>query len=449
VGKLYIVEKELRHYKVSIEYVLTDFPQTPAGQLMKNIYASFAQFERDEIKLRMMRGKRNKVKDGNILVSAGGPYGYRVHQADRLVMLEPDKTEAVIVRQIFTWYAREFLPIREIVRRLDEMSAPEPESSGRKREGGWPRSTVFKILRNKVYAGEWDYTYDGFNEGKKRIYEATEHYSVKVTPLIDVELWQATQAILNESRDRMSRATKYEYLFGRRLTCGECGRFMACEPQHTGGRLYLYYACPGPEHNRLNHCKGMRVRVDQVDNIAWNWLADILKDPDKLQAEIDIFQTQAARQNAPVLGQIQITDDLLAENRTKLQRLVDLYMSGEYTLELLQERKHRLEQTIQSLEGQRAHLAGALEGLTLTPEQVDELQAFAAEIRGRLDTATYQEKVQLFHILNVTGLLELTEAGKVLHVQCIIRPDDDTFMIDSTLTRPNGPGILILPRFLG
>jgi site-specific DNA recombinase len=76
VGKLYIVEKELRRYRVGIEYGLTDFPQTPAGQLMKNIYASFAQFERDEIRLRMMTGRRNKVNDGSILVANNGPYGY-------------------------------------------------------------------------------------------------------------------------------------------------------------------------------------------------------------------------------------------------------------------------------------------------------------------------------------------------------------------------------------
>jgi multidrug resistance efflux pump len=154
-----------------------------------------------------------------------------------------------------------------------------------------------------------------------------------------------------------------------------------------------------------------------------------------LQSEIYIFQTRAQRENAPVFDQIQITDDLIAENRSKLQRLVDLYMSGAFTLEDLQERKNRLEQTIHSLEDQRANLVARLEGQTLTTNQVDELQAFAREIRARLDTASHMEKLQLFHILNVTGSLTIEESGKVLNVQCIIRTQPDKFILQSTSIR--------------
>lgn len=424
VGKLYIIEKELKRAKVEIKYVLYDFPNDPSGQLMKNIYASFAQFEREEIRLRMMRGKRNKVKDGNILVSTGAPYGYRPYQDDKFVVLKPVRAEADIINKIFTWYAAEGLPIREIVRRLDGMEIPLPESGGRKRAHGWPRSMIFKILRSKTYIGEWSYTYDG-----------TERLTVNVPPLIERDLWDAAQAVLDKNKESMARATKYDYLFGRRLTCVSCGRFMACEPQWRRGKLYLYYVCSGPEHNRLNACEGTRVRVDQVDGLAWNWLAEILRDPEKLQNEIDLFQSRAARQFAPVLGQLQITDELLTENRAKLVRLVDLYINQGFRLEDLQDKKTRLEHTIHSLEEQRANLTAALEGQTLTDDQVDELQTFASEIRDRLDTASIEEKKQLFHILNIAGMLEVQERERILHVQCIIRPIPDQFMLPNIALR--------------
>jgi len=425
VGKLYIVEKELRRYKVNIEYVLTDFPQTPAGQLMKNIYASFAQFERDEIRLRMMRGKRNKVNDGSILISNNGSYGYDKYQDGQLILLKPNAVEAEIVRQIFRWYVLEQAQISEIARRLDAMHAPLPDAHVRQRKNGWSLTSIRRILHNPEYFGKWSYTYD-----------KNEKITVNIPPLIDQTLWEGAQALLEENRDFRKQVTKYDYLFERRLTCGKCGRKMACVGQHMAGKMYLYYACKGAKHDWHGSCKGYAVRVDLVDGIVWDWISTILKDPQKLAAEIDVFQTRAQRENAPALDQMRIVDDLLAENRAKLQRLVDLYMSGAFALEDLQERKNRLEQTIHSLEEQRANLAARLEGQTLTINQVDELQAFASEIRARLDTANHTEKLQLFNILNVTGSLTVERSGKVLNVQCIIRTDPDKFILQNSPTYP-------------
>jgi site-specific DNA recombinase len=438
VGKLYIVEQELKRAKVVIKYVLYDFPDNPAGQLMKNIYASFAQFEREEIRLRMMRGKRNKVNDGNILVSTGAPYGYRLKQTDKLVLLEELKSEANIIRQIFTWYARDYLPIREIVRRLDSMAAPIPESGGRKRARGWPRSTVLRILRNKTYTGEWSYSYND-----------SEILTVKVPPIIDLGLWEAAQAILDNNKAITARAPKYEYLMAHRLTCANCGRFMGCEPQTTRGKLYLYYVCPGPGSNRRGGCLGYRINAEAVDALAWDWVSSILKDPEKLRQEIDLYQSGAAAQYGPALDQLKITDDLLIENRNQLERLIDLYMSGTYSLEVVQERKKRLEDAISSLEEQRANLAGAIEGQVLTVEQIDDLQAFASDVRDGLEGATFEEKVKLFHVLNVTGMISVKDGKKMMHITCLIHKTPDVFIYDDTATKPSGPGTATSPRFHG
>jgi site-specific DNA recombinase len=415
VGKLYIVEKELRRYKVNIEYVLTDFPQTPAGQLMKNIYASFAQFERDEIRLRMMRGKRNKVNNG--------PYGYDKYVDGQFILLKPNAVEAEIVKQIFRWYVVEQAQIAEIARRLDAMHAPLPDAHVRQRKNGWSMTSIRRILHNPEYFGEWNYTYD-----------KNEKITVNIPPIIDQDLWEGAQTLLEENKAFRKQVTKYDYLFERRLTCGKCGRKMACVGQHMAGKMYLYYACKGAKHDWHDSCKGYAVRADLVDGLAWTWISTILKDPEKLRSEIDVFQTRAQRENAPALDQMRIVDDLLAENRSKLQRLVDLYMSGSFALEDLQERKNRLEQTIHSLEDQRANLVARLEGQTLTTNQVDELQAFAAEIRAKLDSASHAEKLQLFNILNVKGSLTIEKSGKVLNIQCIIRTQPDKFILQNSPT---------------
>jgi site-specific DNA recombinase len=432
LGKQLTIEEELKHNGVVLEYVLYDYPDTLEGQLMKNVRASIAEYEKGKITERMNRGKSLTVNGGYVVISTGAPYGYRAKREindkgkETHLKLEVEPQEAAIVRQIFNWYARGFLPIREIVRRLDSM-AIAPENGGRKRKGGWPRSTISKILRSSTYIGQWKYNYHDVDDNGSLKVLITE-----IPAIVDESIWNVAQSISDKNRERQARATKYDYLFGRRLKCGKCGRFMACEPQPRRDYLYLYYVCAGDEHNRLHHCPGMRVRVDSIDRLAWEWLTSILKDPDKLQQEIDIFQDRANRQNAPTLEQLHITEDLLTENRSRLDKLIDLYMSGTYPLEVVQDRKMRLEQTIKALEDQRIELVSMLEGYILTPEQINDIQVFASELRGKLDDATIEQKLQLFYILDVTGTLSLEGDEKKLSVFCKVRPGGNVFTIGNT-----------------
>ncbi len=423
VGKLYIVEKELRRYKVGIEYVLNDFPDTPAGQLMKNMYASFAQFELEEIKLRLMRGRQNSVRTGKVLITNNGPYGYKKYKDEQRIYLKPDPQAAAVVEDIFEWYAINNLPICDIKVKLDESDAPKPEAFGRKRSGGWPKPTIRRILRSSTYIGEWTYAIKG-----------GETLVVDVPPIVDRGLWEAAQALLDENKALSMHNTQHKYLFGHRIICGNCGQYMVCHPQYAGEKVYLYYSCGGERHDHTYGCKGFRIRADVAETLTWNWLSRILRDPERLREEIDLYQTRAERENAPVLEQLRITDSLIGENQKKLDKLIDLYMSGTYPLEVIQERKARLEQTINSLSQQRETVAANLSGKILTPDQVDNLLSFADEIGYKLDTASFEEKRQIFHLLNVSALLEKTDGKKIFHVQCAIEPQPERFIIGKICT---------------
>jgi site-specific DNA recombinase len=90
---------------VVIEYVLGEYPDTPEGNLMKNIRATIAEYERLKISERNTRGRRLKVKSGNVLTHGKSPYGYHlgngVDGKATLIIFEP---EARIVRLIYGWY---------------------------------------------------------------------------------------------------------------------------------------------------------------------------------------------------------------------------------------------------------------------------------------------------------------------------------------------------------
>ena len=77
LAKQLIVEEELRRGGVEIEYVLGEYPDTPEGNLMKNVKASVAEYERLKIIERTSRAKRRSIMDGNVIVYGNPPYGYR------------------------------------------------------------------------------------------------------------------------------------------------------------------------------------------------------------------------------------------------------------------------------------------------------------------------------------------------------------------------------------
>ena len=104
LAKQLIVEEELKPNGVLIEYVLAVYEDTPEGNLMKHIRATIAEYEREKIKERIVRGRVLKVKSGSVLVYSRPPYGYRVIQQNGKWVLEIDEKEAPVVRTMFAWY---------------------------------------------------------------------------------------------------------------------------------------------------------------------------------------------------------------------------------------------------------------------------------------------------------------------------------------------------------
>lgn len=75
-------------------------------------------------------------------------------------------------------------------------------------------------------------------------------------------------------------------------------------------------------------------------------------------------------------------DDLLADNCRQLERLLDLYLSGDFDKEVLTDRRTRLEATITALEKERAELTIQLETTTLTEGQIKTLADLAKRLPG-------------------------------------------------------------------
>jgi hypothetical protein len=119
----------------------------------------------------------------------------------------------------------------------------------------------------------------------------------------------------------------------------------------TRGNPYSYYRCSAARWRRdcARTCNTPLFRVDQTDAGIWDWIKQLLTDPEAFARGLRKYQAQRDKENEPIRARLGVVDDILAENRRQLERLLDVYLAGDFPRELLTDRKSRLETTIRSL----------------------------------------------------------------------------------------------------
>ena len=189
LAKQLIVEEEFKRAAVEIVYVLGDYAQTPEGQLTKQLRAVIAEYEREKIRERSLRGRRQSVQSGNVLTHGRPPFGYTFKRDDGRGRLVVDEPTAAVVRLIFTLYARG-LTIRELADEvrgiptpMDRVAYPGLADKKQRGYGDWAGSTLNRILTNPVYSGR--FIYGGL--------DSAEPIMVNVPAIITPELWAAVQ----------------------------------------------------------------------------------------------------------------------------------------------------------------------------------------------------------------------------------------------------------------
>jgi site-specific DNA recombinase len=91
-----------------------------------------------------------------------------------------------------------------------------------------PVSTLHEILRNRLYAGEFEWN--------GRLYEG------KHVPLVSRQLWDRVQGVLDGRHAKKHRRVKHDFAFSGLIACGHCGCSMVGEVKK---QRYVYYHCTG------------------------------------------------------------------------------------------------------------------------------------------------------------------------------------------------------------
>lgn len=318
-----ILIKEIEEAGVKLLSLHDINPENEEQGFIRNILGSFHAYERIKIADRFRRGKLYKAKHG-MLINGHALYGYRyIKKTDvRAAHYEINEEEADVVRKIFLWVGEERISLREVIKRLYDLSIPP-----RKRKSDfWAKGPVVRILRCKSYLeGVVHYNkseavvgnsiknekYRKVKKNSRRMRPETEWLPFKEVPVIleDQALFDKVQKILDYNQKYARKNRKYDYLVSDRIFCS-CGNKRVGDGSSLGG--HFYYRCAERVYKfPLPHkCKAKGINAVILDTLLWKELLKILTKPSLLKEQAEKWL------------KVQIDNDFISKEKTRLCEMI-------------------------------------------------------------------------------------------------------------------------------
>ena len=422
LAKQLVVEAEFERAGVEIEYILAQYEDSPEGQLTKHVRAIIAEYEREKIKERMHRGKRNKIKAGHVVAAGHVCYGYRRAVVDGKQSLAIHEKEAAVIQMIFDLYTGDQrMGMVGISRKLTEMHVPTygaihrgKTTPRKKADHKWSVTAVNWILSNETYAGVWRWA----------------DLEVKVPAIISRAQWKAVQERKTENRIRAKRNRKERYLLSGHLQCGCCKASVIGRKSISKSKgktyKYLHYRCAyqeDPRHYAKRECTNKKYYpVDLVDRLVWERIKAWLVDLEMFKAGLEAYKVEQHAKNEPLLTRLAIIRRQMDTYQDRLDALVEMRLDGDINKEDFRARKRQFEKISQDFEAEREAIEAKIREEELTQEQINLVLDYRHEIVAKLESveASFEHKRTFLDILKTKVVLVMEDDIPVAYVYCIM-----------------------------
>jgi site-specific DNA recombinase len=416
---------------------------TPEDELLRQFQGMIAEYERAQIRERTRRGKLHRARTGHQAVMAGAPYGYRFLKKTEHTegYWEIDETEAGVVREVFRRYTEEQVAIAELARWLTAQEIPT-----RTGKRVWDRSTVWGMLRNPAYRGQAAYGKTkvadrhgkptrttrarGERRGRRqvRLDEPVEQWTfIPVPPLVTDEQFALAQERLGRNAHFAKRNTKQPTLLQGILVCRECGYACYRTSTRTTNKRIYYYRCIGSDNYRHvggRVCHSRPIRADELDQLVWAEVRQLLEDPERVRAEID-RRLEALRTEHPAARRREALERDLTRAGGAIERLIEAYQEQLISLDELRARMPALRKRQTTLQAQLNALEGELHDAETYLKLADTLEGFLTRLSDGLDELTLDEQQRIL---------------RLIVREVLIGGDDDKITIRHSIPTPNaGP----------
>lgn len=396
-----------------VDFLDRPMSDDPHDQLVLQIRGAVAEYERTLIAERMRRGRLVKLQAGLLLPWTRPPYGYRLHP-DR--PRDPsgvtvDAPEAAVVAELFALYLQPAMSLAGLTKTLQQRGVPTPSGTWH-----WSTPTIRGILRNPTYTGQVYAQRTRYRppQIRRSATHALGRPHGTATPL-PPDRWLAVgpvpavvsraqfdqvQAKLEQNQAFARRNnTAHQYLVRALVSCGRC--LLACTARTVNGR-HPYYVCNGKNQavhsHRQTPCPARYIPAEQLDELVWEDLCDLVAHPAHVAAALE-----RAQGGAWLPQEWQARRDNLRVGRASLQhqrdRLTDAYLRAVIPLDEYERRRRELERKDQALASHEQSLLGEADRQRDLAGVATSLERFCQRIQQGLASATFEQRRQLLVLL--------------------------------------------------
>jgi site-specific DNA recombinase len=322
VQQLVLLE-EFKRAGARVEFLTTPAEDTAEGRLL-NVSGVIAEFEREKIRERTLRGKREKARRGLVVAPGHSPFGYKPEQG-RLVI---DERQAAVVREIYRLLIDERRSVRGIVTDLNRRgvaSARDP----------WNTTQLRRVLSDERYIGRARYG----------------DIVIPIPAIVTPDEHTAARAQLDRNRaQHVGRPAQLVDLLKGLLRCSACGYKYRGGPTSGGRRCYKHDA----DRARVAACtRRFYFAAATVEADVRAAITAALQDPAVLRQGVEAYETRRGATDVELHSRVAHLQKQIAGVRADERRLIALVVGD-------REQQDLVESKLRELARQRGALAEQL-----------------------------------------------------------------------------------------
>lgn len=372
-SELYI--RELRKAGVNLVSVTQDVGEDGSGEFIRKMLNVFDEHQSRETAKHVHRAMLENARQG-FWNGAVPPFGYRTMVTERRgnkdkKVLVIEETEAAVIRQIFAMasgVSGRPMGVKAIASYLNDRGV-------RRRGRKFSTGSIYETLTSTTYHGR--HVFNRRDSRSSKLRPPSQWVTMDVPALVDEATFNAVQGLLQSRRPSRTppRVANGPTLLAGIIRCGYCGSAMI---QNTGkGGHYRYYCCSRKLKEGTTSCKGIRMRMDRLDEIVIGEVTKRVLEPRHLTDLLDGYiRSTVSREDEAKLAITRLRQSH-KEAEAAISRLLDLVERG-----LMEADDTGLKERLVGLRLQRDELARELAerqhrlatgAPKITPEKVEQL----------------------------------------------------------------------------
>lgn len=208
----FLKENDMRVYLIKDRRTIPE-ATTAALTFQHNIKVTTDEYFSAMLREKILRAVKKKLEKGEYPTTP--PLGYRsIRKTDDKPHMIIQTEKASKLKKLLELFNTGKFTLRQIVKLAKDIGL-EP-----KKKAEFTIGAMAKLIKNKFYYGEFDYSLPTIDDGESKIYQnKTEGFE----PIITKKMWKQNQEILKKRQTNHSGRNANQHTFNNLITCGKCG----------------------------------------------------------------------------------------------------------------------------------------------------------------------------------------------------------------------------------